>query len=188
MQGALSICIGTLLLPLLPTTRSWSLRMPLPLGVIVHPMADEARGRSVPVVQLSNAGIVRCRRCRTYMNPFIQWTDSGRRFKCNVCAMLNELPGEYFSSLDHNGRRRDADERPELSQGTVEYVAPADYMVGARGGTGFWWSENESMIDTRDIIQSRFGRCARWRSGWNARGNEHTRHQTRRSGKSAETS
>lgn len=44
--------------------------------------------------------------------------------------MLNEIPVEYFSSLDQNGRRRDADERPELSQGTVEYVAPADYMVG----------------------------------------------------------
>ncbi len=54
------------------------------------------------------------------------------RFKCNVCALLNEIPVEYFCSLDHNGRRRDADERPELSQGTVEYVAPADYMVGGR--------------------------------------------------------
>jgi hypothetical protein len=53
--------------------------MALPLGVIVHPMADEYRGRTVPVVQLSSAGIVRCRRCRTYMNPFIQWTDAGRR-------------------------------------------------------------------------------------------------------------
>lgn len=55
---------------------------------------------------------------------------SAHRFKCNVCALLNEIPVEYFCSLDQNGRRRDADERPELSQGTVEYVAPADYMVG----------------------------------------------------------
>jgi hypothetical protein len=167
----------------------------MPLGVVVHPMADEAKGRSVPVVQLGSAGIVRCRRCRTYMSPFIEWTDAGRRwaararacrvvrtglaageepwerperralcsrcassvhalprecglqcsrcaspahalllyarrFKCNVCAMLNEIPLEYFSALDGSGRRRDADERPELSCGTVEYVAPTDYMVG----------------------------------------------------------
>ncbi|KXZ41961.1 hypothetical protein GPECTOR_234g547 [Gonium pectorale] len=115
----------------IPISTALRSRLPLPLGVVVHPMADEANGRVVPVVQLSNAGIVRCRRCRTYMNPFIQWTDAGRRFKCNVCSMLNEIPVEYFSSLDANGRRRDADERPELSCGTVEYVAPADYMVRA---------------------------------------------------------
>ncbi|GLC34598.1 hypothetical protein PLESTB_001244000 [Pleodorina starrii] len=115
----------------IPVSTALRARMPLPLGVVVHPMADECYGRSVPVVQLSSAGIVRCRRCRTYMNPFIQWTDAGRRFRCNVCAMPNEIPVEYFSSLDANGRRRDADERPELSRGTVEYVAPADYMVRA---------------------------------------------------------
>ena len=39
--------------------------------------------------------------------------------------MLNEIPVEYFCNLDQNGRRKDLDERPELSLGTVEYVAPA---------------------------------------------------------------
>ncbi|GLI64093.1 hypothetical protein VaNZ11_007265, partial [Volvox africanus] len=115
----------------IPVSTALRARMAMPLGVIVHPMADECHGRTVPVVQLNQAGIVRCRRCRTYMNPFIQWTDAGRRFKCNVCSMLNEIPTEYYSTLDHNGRRWDADKRPELSQGTVEYVAPADYMVRA---------------------------------------------------------
>jgi protein transport protein SEC24 len=92
-------------------------------------MADEAKGRPVPLIPLASHGIVRCRRCRTYMNPFVQWADGGRRFRCNVCGMANDVPVEYFSSLDQNGRRRDADERPELSRGTVEWVAPAEYMV-----------------------------------------------------------
>ena len=40
------------------------------------------------------------------------------------------MPVEYFTSLDHStGRRLDAHERPELSSGSVEYVAPAEYMV-----------------------------------------------------------
>lgn len=104
-------------------------RWQLPLGVIVRPMADDALGIQVPVIPLGPQGIVRCRRCRTYMNPFIEWTDGGRRFKCNVCAMLNEAPVEYFSTLDHNGRRRDAEERPELSRGTTEWIAPTEYMV-----------------------------------------------------------
>jgi len=113
----------------IPNSTSLRSRWPLPIGLVVHPMADEAYGRSVPVVNLGSAGIVRCRSCRTYMNPFVQWTDAGRRYKCNVCGLLNEIPVEYFCNLDQNGRRKDADERPELSQGTVEYIASADYMV-----------------------------------------------------------
>ena len=52
----------------------------MPVGLIVHPMADEAHGREVPLINLGSAGIIRCRKCRTYMNPFVQWTDSGRRW------------------------------------------------------------------------------------------------------------
>ena len=60
------------------------------------------------------------------------------RFRCNVCGMLNEIPVEYFCNLDQNGRRKDLDERPEMSQGTVEYVAPAGEKDGEGGGG--WWS------------------------------------------------
>ena len=38
-------------------------------------------------------------------------------------------------SLDSSGRRRDHAERPELNHGTVEYIAPADYMVKAHTHT-----------------------------------------------------
>lgn len=39
------------------------------------------------------------------------------------------VPVEYFCPLDANGKRKDADERPELSQGSIEFVAPTEYMV-----------------------------------------------------------
>lgn len=39
------------------------------------------------------------------------------------------VPGEYFCALDANGRRCDLDQRPELSKGSVEFVAPTEYMV-----------------------------------------------------------
>lgn len=34
--------------------------------------------------------IVRCRRCRTYINAYVMFTDGGRRWRCNVCSLLNE--------------------------------------------------------------------------------------------------
>ena len=43
--------------------------------------------------------------------------------------MLNEVPNTYFSHLDQNGQRRDKETRPELSRCSVEFIAPADYMV-----------------------------------------------------------
>ena len=37
------------------------------------------------------------------------------------------VPGEYFSYLDHTGRRTDAMQRPELCMGSVEYTATKEY-------------------------------------------------------------
>lgn len=113
----------------LPATASLRQRFGLPLALLIHPMAPG--GPPVPVVNFGSSPIVRCRRCRTYINPFCQFTDGGRRWRCNCCTHLNEVPSDYFCPLDHEGRRRDLAERPELAQGTVEYVAPTEYMVRA---------------------------------------------------------
>ena len=84
----------------------------------------------VPVVDLEDAGIVRCRKCRTYVNPYMTWHDNGHRFKCNVCPAFTETPPDYYAPMGPGGVRVDVAERPELSGGTVEYVAPGEYMVG----------------------------------------------------------
>lgn len=39
------------------------------------------------------------------------------------------VTGDYFAHLDVNNRRVDLDQRPELTQGSVEFVAPTEYMV-----------------------------------------------------------
>jgi hypothetical protein len=39
------------------------------------------------------------------------------------------VPNEYFCPLDSTGRRTDMNERPELSRGCVEFIAPSEYMV-----------------------------------------------------------
>lgn len=60
----------------IPATQALKARYQLPVGLIVQPLAPSQQ--PVPVVNLGSAGIVRCKRCRTYVNPFMQWTDGGR--------------------------------------------------------------------------------------------------------------
>jgi protein transport protein SEC24 len=74
-------------------------------------------------------GIVRCKSCRTYMNPFVQWEANGRRWMCNLCGHSQVTPDTYYGNLDETGRRADRYQRPELSKGAVEYIAPGEYMV-----------------------------------------------------------
>lgn len=102
-----------------------------PLGIVCHPMAGEGDSKNddVEVVDFGSTGIVRCKKCRTYINPFVSWVDNGRRWRCNICGMLNDVPASYFSHLDQQGQRRDKDQRPELNCCSVEFVAPGDYMV-----------------------------------------------------------
>ena len=68
-------------------------------------------------------------RCRLYINPFVAWLENGRRWRCNICGQLNECPSAYFCHLDAANQRRDKLQRPELSKGVVEFIAPSEYMV-----------------------------------------------------------
>lgn len=43
--------------------------------------------------------------------------------------MLCTVPSEYYAQLDASGKRVDINQRPELTKGTIEFVAPAEYMV-----------------------------------------------------------
>lgn len=51
----------------------------------------------VPVVNFGLTGIIRCRRCRTYINPYVTFTDGGRKWRCNICALLNDGNPLYFT-------------------------------------------------------------------------------------------
>lgn len=75
------------------------------------------------------SGPLRCGRCRAYINPFMRFTDYGRKFTCNFCGNINPTPHDYTENVGPDGRRRDADERPELCKGSVEFVATQQFMV-----------------------------------------------------------
>uniref|UniRef100_A0A6N2KV32 Zinc finger Sec23/Sec24-type domain-containing protein n=1 Tax=Salix viminalis TaxID=40686 RepID=A0A6N2KV32_SALVM len=100
------------------------------LALLVQPLAlPHPSEEAVQVVDFGESGPVRCSRCKGYINPFMKFIDQGRRFICNLCGFTDETPRDYHCNLGPDGRRRDADERPELCRGTVEFVATKEYMV-----------------------------------------------------------
>ncbi|KAI9394068.1 hypothetical protein POPTR_005G049100v4 [Populus trichocarpa] len=100
------------------------------LALLVQPLAlPHSSEEAVQVVDFGESGPVRCSRCKGYINPFMKFIDQGRRFICNLCGFTDETPRDYLCNLGPDGRRRDADERPELCRGTVEFVATKEFMV-----------------------------------------------------------
>jgi protein transport protein SEC24 len=115
----------------LPSSISAKQKTNLPLGIVLQPLAPAAAG-VVPDVNFADqrvGGIIRCKQCRTYINPFVQWEANGRRWTCNLCGFSQVTPDTYFANLDETGKRTDRFERPELHKGAVEYIAPGEYMV-----------------------------------------------------------
>jgi len=114
----------------IPASNNIAMGAKIPLGGVVRPLApcpdDE---EEIDTIQPGSAGIIRCKRCRTYVNAFVHWLEHGRSWRCNICAQINTTPSAYFCHLDDEGFRRDRFERPELSKSVVEFIAPAEYMV-----------------------------------------------------------
>ncbi|XVE95488.1 hypothetical protein REPUB_Repub02eG0102100 [Reevesia pubescens] len=100
------------------------------LALLVQPMAlPHPSEDPIQIVDFGESGPVRCSRCKGYINPFMKFIDQGRKFICNLCGFTDDTPRDYHCNLGPDGRRRDADERPELCRGTVEFVASKEYMV-----------------------------------------------------------
>ncbi|XP_051147877.1 protein transport protein Sec24-like CEF [Andrographis paniculata] len=100
------------------------------LALLVQPLAlPHPSEEPIQVVDFGEHGPVRCSRCKGYINPFMKFIDQGRRFICNLCGFIDETPQDYRCNLGPDGRRRDAEERPELCRGTVEFIATKEYMV-----------------------------------------------------------
>ncbi|KAM9457408.1 protein transport protein Sec24B isoform 1-T1 [Clarias gariepinus] len=106
----------------IPQTQAMLNKARLPLGLLLHPFRDLTQ---LPVIT-SNT-IVRCRSCRTYINPFVSFLDQ-RRWKCNLCYRVNDVPDEFM----YNPVTRSYGEphkRPEVQNATVEFIASSDYML-----------------------------------------------------------
>ncbi|KAJ2162373.1 COPII coat Sec23p-Sfb3p heterodimer component [Coemansia sp. RSA 552] len=101
----------------------------MPLGMVVQPLADLAPTEEpVKLIDFGEEGPIRCLRCKSYINPYMVFINGGKHFVCNICRHENEVPDDYFCNLDMAGLRLDRDMRPELRNGTVEFVATKDFV------------------------------------------------------------
>ncbi|XP_013776662.1 protein transport protein Sec24A-like [Limulus polyphemus] len=106
----------------IPESHSLLQKSRLPLGILIHPFKDLDH---IPVIQCGC--IVRCRSCRTYINPYVTFVDQCR-WKCNLCFRVNDLPEEFLYdrvTMSYGDPFR----RPEMKNATVEFIAPSEYML-----------------------------------------------------------
>lgn len=106
----------------IPETDTILKKSRLPLGILIHPFKDLSH---LPVIQCNT--IVRCRQCRTYINPFVHFVDS-RRWRCNICYRVNDLPEEFLYDPVSKSYG-DPSRRPECKSATIEFIAPSEYML-----------------------------------------------------------
>ena len=111
----------------IPTSDSLLKKTKLPFALVVTPFRSVTSSEPpVPVVE--DRVIARCRRCRSYINPFVTFIDGGSRWKCVMCNVSNEVPALF--DWDETAKQpADRWKRLELNHAVVDFVAPTEYMV-----------------------------------------------------------
>ena len=137
-QGNSSPKFARLTLNTIPSSSDSLSSTGLPLGLVLQPLAPLQAGETpIPVLDFGELGPPRCRRCRTYINPFMTFRSGGNKLVCNMCTFPNDVSPEYFAPTDPTGIRVDRAQRPELTTGTVEYLVPKEYW--AKEPMGLRW-------------------------------------------------
>ncbi|RAO68879.1 uncharacterized protein BHQ10_004891 [Talaromyces amestolkiae] len=110
-----------------PTNHSLLKKSKLPFALVIQPYAA-LHDAEDPIPVIPDQVISRCRRCRSYINPFVTFLDQGHRWRCNMCNLTNDVP-QSFDWDTALQKPADRSQRPELNHAVVEFVAPQEYMV-----------------------------------------------------------
>jgi protein transport protein SEC24 len=110
-----------------PTTHSLLKKSKLPFALVIQPYTS-LHDVEDPVPVVPDQVISRCRRCRSYINPFVTFLDHGNRWRCNMCNLTNDVP-QAFDWDAAAQKSLDRWQRPDLNYAVVEFIAPQEYMV-----------------------------------------------------------
>lgn len=78
-----------------PDAPSLSSKIGFPLGCVLHPLADpKTPEEQIPLVtntgtSSGSSSILRCKKCRTYINPFVTLLENNQKWRCNMCWTIN---------------------------------------------------------------------------------------------------
>ncbi|SMN22227.1 similar to Saccharomyces cerevisiae YIL109C SEC24 Component of the Sec23p-Sec24p heterodimer of the COPII vesicle coat [Maudiozyma saulgeensis] len=109
-----------------PKNNSLLKKTKLPLGLVIRPYQHLHDDNAPPPLDDSML-IVRCRRCRIYINPFVTFLSGGNKWRCNFCRLANEVPAKI--DMDKFEAQMNRYERSALKCGVMEYLAPKEYTV-----------------------------------------------------------
>ncbi|EPX74228.1 COPII-coated vesicle component Sfb3 [Schizosaccharomyces octosporus yFS286] len=102
----------------------------LPLGMIVQPFAETRPDEApVPVVDYTTSSPPRCKKCRGYINPFVQFTLSRSGWTCNLCGSENSLSNDVYNPMLFTNQQNGFSSQPELNVGTVDFEVGKDYWA-----------------------------------------------------------
>lgn len=110
-----------------PTSHSLLKKSKLPFALVIQPYTS-LHDSEDPIPVVPDQVISRCRRCRSYINPFVTFLDHGHRWRCNMCNLTNDVPQAFdWDAAQQKGL--DRWQRPDLNYAVVEFIAPQEYMV-----------------------------------------------------------
>ncbi|KAL0072899.1 hypothetical protein F4703DRAFT_1983063, partial [Phycomyces blakesleeanus] len=109
----------------IPHTKDLLQRSRLPLSLILEPYPN-LQSNDINIPLINNSSVIRCTKCRSYINPFIQFAEGGTKWQCNLCDTKNQVP-PFFDWDSINQRPVDRWSRVELNHGCVDIVAPSEY-------------------------------------------------------------
>lgn len=116
-----------------PTNNALLKKSKLPFALVIQPYGA-LHDQEDPIPVVSDQIISRCRRCRSYINPFVTFLDHGHRWRCNMCNLTNDVPQafDWDAALQ---KPADRALRPDLNHSVVEFVVGLKLEISITGKT-----------------------------------------------------
>ncbi|EPR79935.1 SEC24-like protein [Spraguea lophii 42_110] len=91
-------------------------------------------------VAMSNEEIIRCEKCKSYINPYVEIIPPGLQWKCNLCFAINKVENSFRSKHilntvtgkfkpEENKRINERYEEIELKEDIIDIKAPQSYVL-----------------------------------------------------------
>jgi protein transport protein SEC24 len=108
---------------LVPESSSALSKSDFKFSVVFTPFAEQTESEeSIPASDKRDAPILRCERCRTFVNPHFVFRENYQKYVCNMCEFDGAVPPSCF---DLSARIDSV--YPETRSGVYDFIVPDSY-------------------------------------------------------------